>query len=433
VRLPIDIPWAWRRNRTVFAPSWGKLLVSEDKILTEWRLELYGLGVIFAYAVALACRAFEHQWIVLPNGDIQGLDFGWMWLSGKLAASGEAARVFNPTAFSAAQQALFLPSLGPESVVYFNRFYYPPTFLFFTLPVGSLPYMIGCAAWITASLALYQAAVYAIIPRRAALIAAATPFFVAANILLVHTGFLTAAFMGLALAFMERRPWVSGIFLGLLTYKPQLGLLFPVALLASRNWRAFGSATATTVILIIASSIAFGYAGWVSFVDALGDRSPSLGPGANGEVVLYSIFGLLHWVGATAWMAWSGQLVVSAAVVLGIWVLWAKPLPYNLKAAILCAGSIMVSPYVMIYDLCILSIAATFLVAEGLSCGFLPGERTAILLCWTTLIPLHRPVGIIVCCVLIILCIRRIIAQSDHLAGLREASVQSTGAMGVGA
>jgi len=40
---------------------------------------------------------------------------------------------------------------------------------------------------------------------------------------------------------MEGRPWVSGIFLGLLTYKPQLGVLFPLALLASRSWRALGS------------------------------------------------------------------------------------------------------------------------------------------------------------------------------------------------
>lgn len=431
MRLPIYIPWAWMRGVASFASSWAKLRVIEDRIFTEKRLELYGMGVILAYAVALTCRAFEHQWIILPNGDIQGLDFGWIWLSGKLTASGEAAQVFNGTAFSAAQRAFFLPSLGPESVVHFNRFYYPPTFLFFTSLFGSMPYLIACAAWIVAWLAVYEAAIYAIIPRRSAVIVATTPFFVAANILLVHTGFLTAAFMGLSLAFLERRPWLSGIFLGLLTYKPHFGLLFPLALLASRNWRALGSAAAITVILVIASSIAFGYAGWASFIDALGDRSPSLGPGAKGEAVLYSIFGLLNWISAKAWIAWTGQLIVSAAVVLGTWVLWAKPAPYYLRAATLCAGSIMVSPYVMIYDLCILSIAAAFLVAEGLSSGFLSGERTAIVLCWAALIPVHRPAGAIVCSVLVILCVWRVVAhRSDLFASPRNGSIQSTGATG---
>jgi hypothetical protein len=102
------------------------------------------------------------------------------------------------------------------------------------------------------------------VSRRATLIAAAAPFFVIENIDFVHTGFLTAALMGLSLAFIERRPWISGIFLGLLTYKPQFGLLFPVALLASRNWRALGSATASTVVLGVTAAIAFGYAGWAS-------------------------------------------------------------------------------------------------------------------------------------------------------------------------
>jgi arabinofuranan 3-O-arabinosyltransferase len=300
-----------------------KWLEIEDMIFTERRVWFYGCGVIFAYAVSFVWRALKQQWFVLPDGNMRCVDFGWMWLSGKLAASGQATRIFDYATFTAAQLAFF----GPESCPHFNRFYYPPTFLFFTYPLGWMPYLIAGAAWIAASLILYEAAVHAVIPRRAALIAASTPFFVAVDIDMPHTGFLSAALIGLALAFMERRPWVAGVFLGLLTYKPHFGLLSPVAVLASRNWRVLGAATVVAAIFSIAAAVVFGYAGWTSFIDSLTDRSSTLGPGSGAEVRLHSIFGLLHWVGASPFIAWSGQLAVSAAVVLAIGALWARPLP----------------------------------------------------------------------------------------------------------
>jgi Glycosyltransferase family 87 len=400
------------------APGRRKWLEIEDMIFTGWRVRFYGLGVIVAYALSLAWRTFKHQWFVLPDGNMRCIDFGWMWLSGKLAASGEVARIFDYAAFSAAQLAFY----GPESCHHFNRFYYPPTFLFFTYPLGWIPYLLAGAAWIAASFVLYEVAVYAIIPRPAAVIAAATPFFVAVNIDFAHTGFLTAGLMGLALAFMERAPWVAGIFLGLLTYKPHFGLLFPVALVASRNWRALGSATATAVVLGLAAATAFGYQGWASFIDALTDRSAGLGPGGEVELRLHSIFGLLHWAGASTGIAWGGQLAISAAVALGIGLLWARPAPYNLRAASLCVGSLMASPYLLFYDLCILSIAVAFLVKDGLSRGFLPGERTALLLCWPALFLVKTPIGAIVCAVLVFLCSRRILTyRRGHLSALRAA------------
>jgi arabinofuranan 3-O-arabinosyltransferase len=351
------------------------------------------------------------------------IDFGWMWLSGKLAASGQAARIFGYTAFSAIQLAFF----GPENCPHFNRFYYPPTFLFFTYPLGWMPYLVAGAVWIAASLILYEAAVYAIISRRAALIAAATPFFVAVDIDMPHTGFLAAALIGLSLVFMERRPWVGGAFLGLLTFKPHFGLLYPVALAASRNWRALAVATATAVIFGAAAAIAFGYDGWVSFIDALTDRSSSLGPSEQAAVRLHSIFGLLHWAGASVWVAWSGQLVVSAAVVLATWVLWAKPIPFDLRAASLCVGLLLVSPYALFYDLCILSIATAFLVKDGLSRGFLPAERTAILLCWPALLLVKTPIGAVVCSVLALLCLRRIIVYQRGQPGPARCAAPAAG------
>ena len=74
--------------------GWGRLLEIEDRIFTAWRLQLYGLGVPVAYALALAWRISRGQSVLLPDGRLRCLDFGWMWLSGKFAASG------NPPEYS---------------------------------------------------------------------------------------------------------------------------------------------------------------------------------------------------------------------------------------------------------------------------------------------------------------------------------------------
>jgi len=41
---------------------------------------------------------------------------------------------------------------------------------------------------------------------------------------------------GASLLLLERRPVLAGCFIGLLSFKPQCGLLLPVALLASSQW-----------------------------------------------------------------------------------------------------------------------------------------------------------------------------------------------------
>jgi hypothetical protein len=390
----------------------------EDRIFTERRIRFYGAGVAVAYALSLAWRLAKGQWILLPDGRPRCIDFGWMWLNGHIAVSGDPAQIFNYSTFSAAQLALF----GEGNCTFFSPFGYPPTFLFFTYPLGFLPYLVAFAVWVLATLALYGTAVYAIIPRRTAVIAAIAPFFVAVNADFGHNGFITAALFGFSLAFLERRPWLSGILLGLLTYKPHLGVLFPLALLVSRNWRALASATATGLIFGIGAAIAFGSEGWSSFFHTLLYRQSSLSPDAEVPLALHSTFGLLRWAEASAQVSWAGHLTVASIVGMTVCVVWAKPIPFPVKATILCIGSAMVAPHILFYDLCILSIAVAFLARDGLVRGFLPGERTVILICFAALFLVHVPIGPVVCAALFFLAARRIVAYRR----LDQAAVSAT-------
>jgi hypothetical protein len=202
--------------------------------------------------------------------------------------------------------------------------------------------------------------------------------------------------------------------LGLLSYKPHIGVLFPLALLASRNWCALASAAVATVILGMGAAFAFGPEGWASFLHTLLDRQSTLSPDSAVPLALHSVFGLLRWAETSGGVSWGGHLIVAALVALTVWVVWAKPIPFSLKAAVLCIGSAMVPPYILFYDLCILTIAVAFLVRDGMSRGFLAGERTIILICFGALFLVQIPIGPVVCATVLFLAARRIVAYRRH-------------------
>jgi len=359
---------------------------------------------VVAYVIGLAWRLFRDEWVIRSDGNPACIDFSWIWVSGTFAVSSDPARAYDYSAFSAVRASL----AGPGGCIFLdNHFDYPPASLFFTYPLGLMPYPIAFAIWMVTTLLLYEAAVYMIIPRPAAVIVALTPSPVVFNVLLGHNGFLTAGLIGLSLALTERRPWLSGVFLGLLTYKPQFGILFPFALLASRNWCSLISAAATSVILSAAAAIAFGYQTWPSFIYSLIDREASLSEVPGLPIPLLSAFGFLQSAGASTRNSWTVHLVLAAIVAATVFAVWAKPIPHSLKAAALCIGSVTVTPYVLGYDFCVLSIAIAFLVRDGLSRGFLPGEPAVMLGCWAGLFVMSGPVPLIICVILLILVARR--------------------------
>src|SRR5205823_2454071 len=131
------------------------------------------------------------------------------------------------------------------------------------------PYGWGLAIWLVASLAAYLAAIRAILPGSQTLLLAAAFPGVFVNIGHGQNGFLTAALLGGALHLIDRRPWLSGALIGLLAYKPQFGVLIPIALLAGGRWRSFGAATATVAALVAVSLATLGSGVWHAFADSM--------------------------------------------------------------------------------------------------------------------------------------------------------------------
>ncbi len=199
----------------------------ENKFFTEQRILVCASTAAVAYAIGLVWRLFRHEWVFGAGGSPRCIDFTSMWVSGSFAGSSDPARMYDNSAWSAAWKGLTGLS---DCILAQGHTSYPPILLLFTYPLGLMPYALAFLVWMVATFLLYLATVYAIVPRSAAIIAALTPYTSPFNFLLGQNGFLTAGLIGLSLVFIERRPWLSGIFLGFLTYKPQFGVLFPLAL-----------------------------------------------------------------------------------------------------------------------------------------------------------------------------------------------------------
>jgi hypothetical protein len=356
------------------------LAESEDRLFTASRIAFFGSAVVLLHLAILAALAVSGGWFIDQNGTPTSIDFSFFWVSGGFAASSDPAAVYDYTAFGAAQRALY--GTRPGGFPYYH-FIYPPTFLFFTYPLGLLPYFVGFGVWLGGSFLLYEIAACAIVPRSATAIAAAAPIAVLHNAQAGHNGFLTAGLIGMSLVTMERRPVVSGILLGLATYKPQFGILFPIALIAARQWCVIIAAGATVVGLTILAAILFDANVWNAYIDTVRGLDGRLSPDPpQVELLHQSVFGFLHWSGAALAVSWVVHAIAATLIAAVVCVLWFRPTRYSLKASALCVGAVAITPYVIGYDLCILSIAVAFLVEDGLSYGFRPGERSLLLICF---------------------------------------------------
>jgi hypothetical protein len=392
---------------------------------TEKPLTLCASGVLLGYLAGLTVDIYRRIWPAHPAPlDHPCIDFIWMWLSGKFAASSLPSQIYDYSAFTAAQKAVY-----GQAACFLEHFDYPPTVLFFTEPLSFVPYSVAFPLWIAATLPLYLAAVYAIIPHRTAVIAALAPFPVWFTVLLGHNGFLSAGLVGFALVFAERRPWLAGLCLGLLTYKPQLGILFLPALAISRNWRALAAAGVASILFAALAAIAFGYQSWPAFFRALIERAAAVSDDPHAAMPLVSLLSLYS-LGVSSTVAWTLQLLAAAFAVAVVCILWAKAFPYPLKAAALAIGSLIVSPHVHGYDVCILTIGAAYFIKDGLSRGFLPGERGALLLSWLGLFLLSGPIPAMISLALLGLVARRAIRlgfrerASDSVAPARSAPLR---------
>jgi hypothetical protein len=277
---------------------------------------------------ALAWEILDHPAL---NTDFQGL-----WSFAKFSQSQPVTNIYSAGSLAAFQHQLF-PAFHSEYV-----FPYPPDFLLAISWLGYFPFTTAYAVWTIAGLAVLSLA--------ARFLFASTYGWAAAAIILAspacllngvggETGFYSGALLLAGLAALARRPGLAGIAFGVLTLKPQLVVLIPIALLARRDWVAIGSTAATATGLAVASCLVFPPALWPEWLKNLSSFQASE---LTTPIHLISILTYLCFRNAAD----------------------------RLAAAVLLAGTFLATPHAYVYDTLPLTAAIVILAEYRLSAPF---------------------------------------------------------------
>ena len=289
----------------------------------------------------------------LSRGQIVGRDLAVFWGAAVLLWRGDVLMLFD--------SAVFLPALNDVfgQKLAFSPFPYPPNAIFMIWPLGLLPYLAAVPLWLGGTFAFLTAVL-----RRSQLgwLAIAALLFSPASIVNIcsgQNGFLSAAFLCGGLLALERRPLLAGILIGLLSFKPQLGLLLPLLLISGGYWRSFAMAGITVVLLIVGSLPIVGGDGWWLYLTTSMTQQMDFLQHGSGffQQMSFTYFMNARLLGADLSTAWLIQGVMTTIIAVAATLMFRTRASHELKVATALVAVALVSPYVLTYDLMIINVA----------------------------------------------------------------------------
>lgn len=321
--------------------------------------------VVALAALALfAALAVQYAGTALAPGsrDLYGHDFQSFYAAARLADAGTPAAAYDRERHHAMQRAVVAETTGgTDSPYYF--FGYPPTYLTLIAPLARLDYGAAFAAFMAVGAGLLAAALGLVGGWRAIVVGFAAPV-TALTFVYGQNAWATAGLAGLAMVLLPGRPVLAGIALGLLTVKPQLGLAYPFALLAAGCHRAVAAAALTAAALVALSFADLGEPVWAAFLDGAAiSRTVLMEQSEVGIGRIQSVFAAVRLLGGSPLVAYAAQGAVAGVVAVVLVRVWRGPAAHADKAALTLASTLLMSPFVLPYDLTALVPAAAFLVA----------------------------------------------------------------------
>lgn len=233
-------------------------------------------------------------------------------------------------------------------------FAYPPTMLPLIKPFGLLPAWPALAAWTAIGFGFFSLALKRLgLNISTILLAALLPSLCECLVAGQTSFFVGAAMVGGVAA---RSTSLSALLFGLaIVLKPQSAIALPFALIALRDWRRLMMVGAVVVLFVCASVAVSGVAPWEAWTDAL-PRFKAMLVERNIYMQDVGVNGLRLNFGLPAWTHAFGILLGIATVA----VTWsASGEPIERYTALAC-GSVLISPYTLIYDLAGLTVIALF-------------------------------------------------------------------------
>jgi Glycosyltransferase family 87 len=298
-------------------------------------------------------------------------DFVHFYVQGVIALEKDAGALYDidrmadiaQRVLPGGQRPMYPPVYGPQMALLFT-------------PLAALPYVVAQNVWVAVTILVYAACVYAIWrvcprlrdqPGTTLVLAAAAPplHFV--------LGFVQVSVLGLAcatvafLALRADRPFLAGLAIGSLVYKPPLGIVAAFVFGLTAIWPAqsklardgierrlvAGAAMAIAVQLGV-GALYWGPSILPEYIGAL-TRLPrfttAMEPNKFHMHSWRAFFDLLGLPNAVASVAYG---IAAAATAIGALIAWRTRAPLALRYAALLIATVLVDPHLYAYDLLLL-------------------------------------------------------------------------------
>ena len=333
-----------------------------------------------------------YEWALLASSgfspgaigpDYHGIGTDWMVFhsAARRFLAGDLAGLYDGVDFTARLNRKYAPWL-------FNNLDYrpwvnPPWFLLVLVPFGAIPFVTSFIAGQLAQFALLGGTLRRVFrtdaTRRISLtvvIACLLSPAAAVNALAGQTALLACALALAVLVWGDRRAWLAGIALALLSFKPQLGLILLVYVLASRQFAVIGWAMVTGLGLVALSTA---LAGWQSWLDWLGVIAQGLsGSGLwneAGRLWGNSVYACLYALGVSDRAASLVQMTISLLCMAAVAVIARRDVNPPRRIAAVLLLMLLGAPYFAAYDT-VLAVAALAIAFSG-SPRLAPASLTA--------------------------------------------------------
>ena len=338
-------------------------LVNAASWITAKRLRVHGV------LLALSLWSVYTWNVATPTlfdraGNLKGTDFLHFYTLGSLALAHRGVDLYNLEAQSqlAAQRVPAAAGIRYLPV-------YPPQVSIFFAPFARLSYPCALILWLTLSSLIYGVCVYALwricpnlrnYPSTVLILALAFPAFWHL-IAWGQTSALALACFTLAfLALRAQRELLTGLALGCLIFKPQLGLAAAVIFVDTRRWKVVAGALLSASAQLAIAWIYYGPDSLRAWIQML-SRFPSLLPLL--EPKLYQTHCLrTFWTMLLPWPNLALALyILTALLTLALAArCWQSSLSLPLRYSAVLLATVLVAPHLTVYDLVVL--APTFLL-----------------------------------------------------------------------
>jgi len=376
----INVGWRWRSNEQRLIAG-----LRDGRWLTIERIRASALLMIVASVISIG-------WLFTggaadPRGHAIGTDFVSFWSVSWALLNGHSHAVYDPAALAALEEVAV-----PRTVPAFYAWQYPPIALLLVYPLALLPYLWALGAWLVVGAIGYLSALWRISPRASTFWLGLA--FPAVLLTITHgqNGFFTAALLTWGLLLSRDRPVIAGILIGTLSFKPQLALLLPVALVVGRHWLTIAVAGLTVLGLSLLSILCFGADVWREFLASTAFAHRMLDLGWVPFFKMQSVFSAVRLAGGSLALAYPAQALVTAGTAVLIAWIWRSGADIEIKAAAVLVATPLVTPFVLDYDLVLLAPAIALVWRKIATGGALAWEGACLAL--AAVLPLvGRPIA----------------------------------------